>query len=181
VSTATTAPARPAKKKRGQETVRDMVLSLLVCIGLVVPVWYLAQPPASDSKAIRVIDPTADVRAFAQAAPGVPVPREVPAGWQPTSSTLQGASLRIGYVTPGDSYVEYAAQGGALGTFVGDQTGQGTAGSPLQVGARTFRVFSDRDEHTSLVLQSTAGTVVVGGLRETADDALLTTLAGTLR
>jgi hypothetical protein len=158
-----------------------MVLSLLACLVVVVPVWYLAQPPSSDSKAIRPVDPSSDVRAFQAVAPGVPVPTGVPAGWTATSSTLEGTNLRIGYVTPGDGYVEYAAQKGDGSAFVTEQTGHGTAGSTLRVGSRAFRVWSAAGDHTSLVLSGSSGTVVVGGLRETADDEQLTALAGTLR
>ncbi|MCW2779429.1 MAG: secreted protein [Frankiales bacterium] len=175
-------PPRPTgKKKRGSENVRDMLLSMGICTAIVIPIWYLAQPPASDSKTIRVVDPTSDITAFSAAAPGVPVPRVVPKGWRATSSTLTGATLRIGWVTPDDGYVEYAAQGGAPGAFVADQTGRAQPVSPLTVAGRAFRVYSASRAHTSLVLQQAAGTVVVGGVRETGDDAHLTELAQGLR
>ena len=177
--TETTAPAAPAKK-RGRENVRDMLLSMAVCVAVIVPVWYLGQPAPSDSKAIREVDPSTDLRSFAALAPGVPLP-STPEGWIPTSSTLEGANLRIGYVTDGEGYVEYAAQGGDPGTFVRDQTGRGRAGSPLTVGSRSFTVYSDGEAHTSLVLEQDGGTVVVGGLRETAGDEELSELAATLR
>jgi Protein of unknown function (DUF4245) len=179
VSTATVAPRVPAKKRRGRENVRDMLLSMAVCTAIIVPVWYLAQPPASDSKRLRVVDYTADVRSFGQAAQGLPLPGTAPAGWKATSSTLDGASLRIGWVTPDHGYVEYAAQRGAPGAFVADHTGHGRPGSTLTVGGRPYTVVSD-GRHTSLVLQTQQGTVVVGGLRETADDERLTELATTL-
>lgn len=157
-----------------------MVLSMLACIAIVVPIWYLAQPPASDSRAIRPVDPAGDVQAFSRVAPGIPVPSAVPSGWTATSSTLEGTSLRIGYVVPGDGYVEYTARAGSDPAFVTDQTGRGTPGSTLRVGGRSFRVYSGAGGATSLVLRDGTGTVVLGGLRETADDALITLLAGTL-
>lgn len=178
--TETNAPVEPPKRKRGRENTRDMLLSLAVCLAVIIPIWYLGQPAPSDSKAIRPVDPTSDLRSFAQVAPGVPLPT-TPEGWTPTSSTLEGANLRIGYVTDGEGYVEYAAQGGDQGTFLRDQTGRGDAGSSLQVGERTFTIYSDGEEHTSLVLQQDSGTVVVGGLRETAGDEELSELAATLR
>ncbi len=179
MSTAIEAPAAPPKRRRGHENVRDMLLSMAACTAIIVPVWFLAQPPASDSKGIRPVDPTTDVRAFGRAAPAVPAPQRVPAGWTATSSTLDATSLRIGYVVPGDGYVEYAARAGTPGTFVEDQTGRGTPGGTLIAGGRRFSVYS-AGGHTSLVSTTPQGTVVLGGLRETADDALLTTLAGQL-
>ena len=178
----TTTPAGPPARKRGRETVRDMVLSLAVCIAVIVPIWYLGQPPPGDSKAIRVVDTAADVAAFRAAAPGVPVPGPLPEGWRPTSSTLADGQLRIGYVTPDDGYAEYAARGdGGAGAFLQDQTGRGTAGSTLTVGGRRFTLYDDRKGHTSLVEQGSAGTVVVGGLREKAGDDELSELAAALR
>lgn len=173
-----TAPTR----KRGRENVRDMVLSLALCVAVIVPIWFLGQPAPSDSKALRVVDTTADLTAFRAAAPGVPVPGPLPAGWRPTSSTLEDGQLRIGYVTPDDGYAEYAARAGSPGgPFLREQTGRGTAGTALVVGDRRFTVYSDRDGHTSLVDERPAGTVVVGGLRETAEDDELAELAGALR
>ncbi|MCW2607842.1 MAG: secreted protein [Frankiales bacterium] len=174
-----TAPT--GKKKRGRENVRDMLLSMAVCVAIVVPIWFLGQPDPSDSKAIRRVDPTADIAAFRQAAPGVPVPT-TPPGWTATSSTLDGPSLRIGYVTDSDGYVEYAASTGDAATFVRDQTGRARSGSSLTVGTRRFVVHSGGGDHTSLVLQEQGGaTVVLGGLRETAGDEELSELAATLR
>lgn len=180
--TDTAAPVAPPKKKRGRESVRDMLLSMAVCVAVVVPIWFLGQPDPRDSKAIRAVDPTSDVRSFQQVAPGVPVP-STPAGWTPTSSTLEGASLRIGYVTDGQGYVEYAARAGDVPAFVRDQTGKGRSVNPLTVGSRRFVVWSDSKGHTSLVLQPAgeSGAVVVGGLRETAGDEELSELAATLR
>ena len=179
-----TAPAR----KRGRETVRDMLLSLAVCVAVIVPVWFLGQPAPSDSKALRVVDTAADLSAFRAAAPGVPAPGPLPKGWRPTSSTLAGGQLRIGYVTPDDGYVEYAGQGGSqaqrggsVEAFLREQTGRGTAGTTLAVGDRRFTLYSDGDGHTSLVDARPAGTVVVGGLRETAEDDELAELAGALQ
>ena len=185
---AVTPTATPPKRKRGRENVRDMVLSLALCVAVIVPVWFLGQPAPSDSKGLRVVDTAADVSAFRAAAPGVPVPGPLPAGWRPTSSTFEGSQLRIGYVTPDDGYVEYAGQGAAPapgaavgGTFLREQTGRGTAGTTLAVGDRRFTVYSDREGHTSLVHERGVGTVVVGGLRETAEDDELAELAAALR
>ncbi len=179
MSTQTVAP--PKKRKRGTENVRDMLLSLGACMLVVVPVWYLAQPPESDSKSYRVVDPGPELASFRALAPGVPVPTGLPAGWRATSSTLDGSRLRIGYLTPGGGYAEYAAQGGAPEAFVADQTGDGKEVSPLTVGTRRFVVWSDDQQHTSLVLAQPQGTVVVGGLREDADDAEVQALAASLR
>lgn len=174
-------PVAPSRKKRGRETAGDMIRSLLVVFALVVPLWFLAQPPKSDSQTLRVVDPTADVSAFRAAAPGVPTPT-TPAGWKPTSSTPDlPASLRIGYVVPGEQYAEYAASTGAAGAFLPGITGNGSRVGSFTVGGTDWQLWRDGDGHTSLVQTLPAGTVVVGGVRETASLDQLRTLALTVR
>ena len=158
-----------------------MLLSLAACMAVVIPVWYFGQPAEDQTRGIRVVDTATDIAAFQQAAPGVPVPGVLPEGWRPTSSTLEGDRYRIGYVTPDDGYVEYLATSGPAEEFVTEQTGKGRPGSPLQVGDRAFRIWTDDDGHTSLVLSSPAGTVVLGGLRESAEDEEISELAALLQ
>lgn len=186
MTTETQAPGSPASgapptRARGRENVRDMVLSLAVCVAVIVPVWFLGQPAPSDSKALRVVETADDIAAFRTAAPGVAVPGPLPTAWRATSSTLEQGRLRIGWVTPDDGYVEYAAQAGPPGEFVPEQTGRGTPATALTVGGRRFTVYRNGDGHTSLVVERPAGTVVLGGLRETAEDDELAELAQALR
>lgn len=174
-----TTPARPAppKRKRGRESPLDMVRSLGLVLLIVIPVWFLAKPPAGDSERIRVVDPTADIASFRQAAPGVPVPDPPPAGWQATSSTLEPGALRIGFVVPGDTYAEYAASTAPAAQFLPDITGTGREVGTLVLDGVTWRQVRDSDEHTSLVREVGGGTVVVGGVRETAGFEQLRVLA----
>ena len=181
MTTTTVQPPAAPKRKRGRENVRDMLLSLAACMAVVIPVWYFGQPSEDQTRGIRVVDTAPDVAAFSQAAPGLPVPGPLPEGWRPTSSTLEGDRYRIGFITPDDGYVEYLAQAGETEEFVSEVTGKGSPGSPLRVGDRAFRIWTDDDGHTSLVLTSPAGSVVLGGLREAAEDEEITELAGLLQ
>ncbi|MEO6204946.1 MAG: DUF4245 family protein, partial [Mycobacteriales bacterium] len=97
------------KRKRGRESTGDMIRSLGLVLAIVVVVFWLAKPPASDEQALRVVDPTGDVSSFAQAHPGVPVPTGVPTGWRATVTDSGRDQLRVGWVTPAGTYVEYAA------------------------------------------------------------------------
>lgn len=180
MTTKAVTPPAPARK-RGSETARDMVLSLAACMALVIPVWFLAQPPPSASKSLRVVETATDIQALQAAVPGVPAPAGLSAGWRPTSSTLDGPALRIGYVTPGEEYAEYAARSGDPESFLLEQTGRGRRTGQLTVGGSAFEVWSNSDGHTSLVLRRAGSTVVLGGLRETADDSELQELAASLR
>lgn len=163
-------PARgsaPRKKSRGRETAGDMVRSIGLIMVIVVPIWFLAQPPGSDAKTIRVVDPTSDIRAFSQAAPGVPVPGTLPTGWRATSSTLDPGALRIGWVTPTGQYTEYDASTQPAAAFLPGITGSGSEVGTFRIGGVVWQQFSDGDGHTSLVREQPTGTVVVGGVRET--------------
>lgn len=172
--------APPAKKKRGRETAGDMIRSMGLILLIIIPVWYLAQPPDSDEAEIRVVDPSADVAAHRQALPGVAVPGVLPPEWQPTSSTLEPGALRIGWVTPSEQYAEYASST-AGPAFLEQITGAGSVVGTLDVGGVTWQEYRDAEDHTTLVREVAGATVVVGGVRETVDDAELRTLAEAVR
>jgi hypothetical protein len=174
-----TVQAPPAKKKRGRETAADMIRSMGLILLIVIPVWYLAQPPDSDEAEIRVVDPTSDVASYVQAVPGVPTPGGLPPQWRPTSSTLEPGALRIGYVTPASEYAEYASSTDAA--FLGDISGQGSQVGTVDVGGVVWRDFRDDEDHQTLVREVAGATVVVGGLRETASPEELRDLAAAVR
>lgn len=159
-----------------------MVLSLLVVFLVVVPFYLVGGRPHGATRGIVVVPTAGSLAQLEQRVPGVPVPRGLPAGWRPTSTTLDGDALRIGYVTPGNQYAEYSARSGASEEFLRDQTGQGRRVAQLKIGQRMFEVWtSDDGQHTSLVLRRPDWTVVVGGLRESAEDDELQNLAASLR
>ncbi len=180
MSVATAAPPTRAKKKRGRESAGDMVRSLGLILLIVVPVWFFAQPPSSDQKTLRTVDPAADIASFAQAAPGVPVPGPLPAGWRATSSTLQPGSLRVGWVTPSGEYAEYDGVAGPAPDLAAE-TGSGAQVGTFDVDGVTYRQLRDGDGHTSLVRVAPGGAVVVGGVRQTSTLEELRVLAAAVR
>ena len=180
MSVATPGRAAPAKSRRGRETALDMFRSIGLIMLIVIPIWFLAQPPGSDAKKIRVVDPTADIRAYTQAAPGVPVPGALPTGWRATSSTLEPGALRIGWVTPAGQYAEYDSSTAPAGQFLPEATGQGRQVGTFRIAGVDWQQYSDGDGHTSLVQQRAGGTVVVGGLRETSTLEELRALAASV-
>ena len=174
-----TSPAKP-RARRGRESAGDMVRSLGLVMLIVVPLWFLAQPPAGDEQEVRVVDPAADVASFRRAAPGVPVPGPLPAGWRATSSTLEPGALRIGWVTPAGEYAEYSATTGPATDLPG-RTGAATEAGSTTVAGIAYRQYDDGQDHTSLVREAGGGTVVVGGVRETTTLEELRVLAAAVR
>ncbi|GAC1445174.1 MAG: hypothetical protein NVSMB55_24770 [Mycobacteriales bacterium] len=157
------------KKQRSRQSAADMVRSLGLVLLIVGFVFFLAQPPHSDAKKIRVVDPTSDVQAFSSAAPAVAVPHAPPAGWRPTVSTFDPDSqlLRVGWVTPAGSYAEYAAAVHAQPVFVSDITGQASSAGAVEIGGVSWQEYR-KDKAVSLVRVFGASTVVLGTLRDTA-------------
>jgi hypothetical protein len=158
-----------AKGKRGRESAGDMVRSLGLVLLIVGVVFFFAQPPRSDAKKIRIVDPSSDVQAFSAATPGGAVPRDMPTGWRSTVSSYDGAGgvLRVGWVTPKGQYAEYAASSHASATFLSDLTGQAPRVGTVDIGGTPWDEYR-QDTAISLVRRYGATTVVLGTLRDTA-------------
>ncbi|MBC7374591.1 MAG: DUF4245 domain-containing protein [Frankiales bacterium] len=170
------------KRKRGRETAGDMLRSMSLVLGLVVMVWFFARPPASDSREVRPVDPTGDISAFRSDEPSVAAPGVIPGSWVPTVSTLAAdpRSLRIGYVTPDDRYLEYAATTAPRADAVSELTGDARPLSPVDVDGVAWEQFREADGSLSLVRAYGPVTVVLGTRRATAPLAELQALARSL-
>ena len=176
-----TGASAAVRKKRGRETAGDMLRSLGVVLVLVVAMWFLAQPPDTDERELRVVDPAPDLAAFRADVPTAPVPEGLAQAWRPTSSTLSARALRIGYVTPDRAYAEYAASSGPAQEFVEQVAGRRTTRlGPAEVDGQPWEQHRDRDGSLSLVRSYGSVVVVVGSTRSNATLAELQELAGSL-
>ena len=128
-----------------------MVRSLGLVMLIVVPIWFLAQPPDSDEQAIRVVDPSDRHRAAA----GRPRPacrcraRCRRAGGRParrsTRRTCGSAWSRRRASTP-------STRPPTRPEFLAEVTGRRRPRSArCRSGGQTWRLFDDGDEHTTLV------------------------------
>jgi hypothetical protein len=160
-----------------------MIRSLGLVLLVVVPIWFLAQPPASDEAELRVVDPTADIRAFADEVPQAPVPGVLSERWRATSSTyLAGQqSLRVGYVTPDEQYAEYAASTAPAQEFLETVVGEDAERlAPVRIDGTSWDRYRDEDGSLSLARSYGGVTVVVGTHRATAQPAELEVLLRSL-
>jgi hypothetical protein len=176
-------PPSPAKKRRGRESAWDMVRSLGLCLLVVVPIWYLAQPPREAEQSIRVVDQEPEIVAWQAALEGAPVPRGVPEGWLPTvaQGVRSPVGVRLGWNTDGGRYVEFAASTGASGSYVEDLTGARTPEGTVEVDGASWERYVDEDGSVSLVRSDGPLRVVVGTLRSTASEQELLALARSVR
>jgi hypothetical protein len=181
VTTTTEQRAPGAAKKRGRETAVDMLRSLALVLLVVIPIWFLAQPPDSAEQRIRVVDQAPDVAAWRTTADPAPVPAELPDGWRPTVGqfTPEPPRLRLGWNTPDGAYAEFAATTGAAARFVEELTGASTSTGTVDVDGAAWQRYEDDDGSVSLVRSYGEVTVVVGTRRTTASlDELLVLAAG---
>ena len=169
------------KARRGRESAGDMVRSLGLVLVIVVVVFFFAQPPASDAKRLRLVDAAGDLRAFAQASPGVPVPSRLPTGWRSTVTDYSAgtAAVRVGWVTPGGRYAEYAADAGPAGPFLRSITDAADQAGSVDIDGTAWTQYR-KEGAISLVRRYGATTVVLGSLRDTASLDELRVLARSL-
>ena len=170
-----------AKKERGKESAGDMVRSLGLVLAIVGVVYLLAQPPGSDKKRLRVVDPSGDVKAFSQVAPGVPVPGALP-GWRAnvSSYTGEGNVLRIGWVTPKGQYAEYDATTAPTPSYLRELVGDVPQSGTVEIAGVTWRQYR-KDDAISLARDVSGGVVVLGSRRDSASLDELRVLAASLR
>ena len=183
-TTSVTPPApESGKKKRGRESAGDMIRSLGVVLLIVVAVWFFAQPPDSDEKrGVRVVDPAPQVQQWTSAVPGAPAPRALPEGWRTNHAYYDPDPdrLRIGNVTPRDTYAEFAASTAPAEDYVPEITGAKAKSETIDVDGEPWDLWVQGDGSRSLVREFGGVTVVVGTLRATASLDELTVLAGSV-
>lgn len=171
--------AEAPKRKRGRETVGDMVRSLGLVMLIVVPVWFLAQPPDSDKATVRAQDTVRPIADLQRQAPGIPVPGALPDGWVANAVAADQDGLRIGWNTPTTHYLEYAASLGDP-AFLPTITGNGTQVGTVEVDGVTWEQYQNEDDATTLVRKVDGRTIAVGGVREDTSLAEIETVARTV-
>ncbi|ADP78773.1 DUF4245 domain-containing protein [Pseudofrankia inefficax] len=183
-------------RARGQETVRDMVLSLAVVMAGVL-LFFLFVMPRGNGQQVKVVsDATTSVQSFARQAP---YPVLAPTGlgqnlWKPTSLRMQvpgsvagqahQAMLTIGYVIDrknDQTFARYEVTNdpNAVQQVLGNRPVTGTT----TLGGQPWELRPDNDGHLALTRVVGAATIIVddGAGAGGADRADLEALAASLR
>jgi hypothetical protein len=161
------APAPPARRGRGQQTVLDMLRSLaliLVAVGALVLIV-----PRPDKPIRQPVD-VAQAADAAQEAGAPAVVPHVPDGWSATSARYEprGAdgvpTFHVGYLTPSETYAGLEVARGATDAWLRQQTSQGEVTGSQDVDGQSWqqRLSSD-GKRRSLVHETRGVTVVVTG------------------
>ena len=172
-----------ADKKRGTQTVRDMVLSLAVIL-LAAGVIYLFIPHDADHDPVKKVDYRVELSTARRAASyPVEAPVGLPGGWRATSVTYDadsdkgGAAWHLGFLTGKDQYAAVEQSDARPGPYVEKVTQGARRTDQVRTidGDRWVRWHGDT--YDALVRRSDGWTTVVTG---TAPVDKLAELAGAL-
>lgn len=156
------------QKKRLRQTVRDMLLSMLLVTGVVlvlVAPWNWNTPDP-----VREVD-AAPVIAGAREAYDWPVlaPQDLPTSWRATSARIETAGdgqpvVVLGWVSPATEFVGLQQSPPQMTDFVSTATLKGVAGDDVTIGPDTWTRYVNGDEtRRSLVRTGSGITYVVTG------------------
>ena len=171
-----------------RQTVRDMVLTLLVVGGMVLFLYVMVLRPKPAP--VREVDVDAATITAVQAdALPIEVPTGLDPGWRPTSARFTPGPQPgtgqwfVGYVTPDDKYVALAASDYDAKQFVDDQTVSGNPDGEQEINGVTWKRYfapgnGNVQDQRSLVREQSGVTTVVTG---TVSYDELAAFIGTLR
>lgn len=171
-----------ADKKRGTQTVRDMVLSLAVIL-LAAGVIYLFIPHDAHQNAVKTVNYRVELSTARRAAPyPIAAPEGLPKGWRATSVTYdahspKGAAWHLGFLTGKNQYAAVEQSDARPRSYV-EQVTQGahTTGHSRTIDGDRWAQWHG-DKYDALVRRSDGWTTVVTG---TASMDKLAELAGAL-
>nr|WSX77072.1 DUF4245 domain-containing protein [Streptomyces sp. NBC_00899] len=173
-----------AADKRGNKTVRDLVLSLMV-LSVVVAVIYIFVPHDSKADPVKPITYSVELGQARRDAPfKVAGPEGLSAQWRATSVTYDGAdphkvSWHLGFVDPEQQYVAIEQSNGPADPFIAEVTlGAHRDGSrTVTAGGQVWERWTGK-RYTALVRKDQGATTIVLG---TGPDSQLTQMAAALR
>lgn len=158
----------PVERKRGRETVLDMLRSMGVLAIFVAFILVITWRPLPDSNPVKAVDAFA-IATGSQDRAGFPIlVMKAPAGWTATSARLETAPAdeskhvwHVGYVTDTNHYFEVEQTDTALvDKFIENYTGGGKADDQIASTELTWNVYVVTGA-TVFVYQGPEYTVVV--------------------
>lgn len=171
-----------ADKKRGTQTVRDMVLSLIV-ITLAAGVIYLFIPHEEDDDPVRTVSYEVELNTARRAAPyPVAAPEGLSKQWRATSVSYEAdeagkIAWHLGFLDPDQEYVAVEQSDGQVGPFVEKVTrGAAETGKSVRINGDEWARYEGA-KYDALVRTEAGSTTVVTG---TAPWGQLRKMAGAL-
>jgi hypothetical protein len=156
-------------QKRMRQTARDMVISMLVVLGVVLLVWIPFRPH-SDTGEVRTVDPTPVVEGARRAEPWpVLAPVGLGADWKCTSARIEQAAdgqdvVHLGYLSPTSTYVGLEQSATKATSFVSDTTVKGREQGTADVAGTPWTTYeNEAQDHRALARTADGATYVVVG------------------
>src|SRR4051794_9960948 len=188
-SVTTETPAPAPVRDRSRYSLRNMVLSLVIVLGIVVLFVVLLPRPHYD--AVKEINPTQAILSAQRVAPYHAVaPTGLSKKWRATSATVTGPDekhvvhLHIGYVSPKGAYVGFEESNEDRIPFVELETAHGKFKGQVIINGQTWdKRFSSNQNDYAIDRTENGVTFVISGNSVSTDDpyAELTELAASLR
>lgn len=152
--------------KRGKQTVRDMILSMLV-ITAVAGVVYIFIPHDDKADPIKAVDYRVELATARRAAPyPVAAPAGLPEGWKPTSVSYEGhngAGWHLGFLDPDKRYVAVEQSTTPAKKYVPEVSRDArNTGRTREVSGRDWEIWNG-PKYDALVLHAEGVTTVVTG------------------
>ncbi len=167
---------------RMRQTVIDMVRSMAVVVAVVVViVLFTWRPHSQGVKAVQI----GPLVTYARSQAGYPIyvakagatgfiPTSV--RWEPTTASRPDFAWHVGYLTPGNAYVQIEQSASKNPDYVAEQSGKGTAVGAVIIGGVGWEKLQAPGER-SLVRITPTNTIVLSG---TVDWTKLQSVAGGL-
>ncbi|MFJ6695776.1 DUF4245 domain-containing protein [Streptomyces sp. NPDC091272] len=170
-----------AAAKRGNQKIRDMVLSMAV-IGGVVAVIYTVIPHDEKADPLKTVDYRVELSTAQRSAPyPVLAPQGLPKEWRATSVTYrgdEGKAWHLGFLDPNREYVAVEQSTAAPDKYVPKVTlAAKNTGRTQRIGDAAWQVWKG-EKYDALVRTDKGATTVVLG---TAPDDRLTEMANSLK
>ncbi|MEU8889803.1 DUF4245 domain-containing protein [Streptomyces sp. NPDC048442] len=170
-----------AAAKRGNQKIRDMVLSMVV-IGAVVAGIYTVIPHDENADPLKTVDYRVELSTAQRSAPyPVLAPQGLPKEWRATSVTYrgdEGKAWHLGFLDPQKEYVAVEQSTNDPAKYVPKVTlSAKDTGKTQEAGGRTWQVWKG-EKYDALVRTDKGATTVVMG---TAIDERLAEMAAALK
>ena len=143
--------ARDRKLRRSRQTSRNLVYSLLVCVGLVVIIVLAV--PRGQGPVRAAVDYRAAAQQNADTAGQPLLTPAVPAGWVANAAELRGSGTTsgwyVGFVTPANGFAAFSEGIPGDSTWLDSVLNQARPTGTTRLGGLQWRVYDQRNQGTA--------------------------------
>ncbi|MFD1213918.1 DUF4245 domain-containing protein [Arthrobacter sp. GCM10027362] len=164
----------PKQAKRANQTIKGMVISVLLTVAAVIPV-VLLNPGSKPETYHRDIDVPGVARQAEPAAGYLPVVPEVPGGWSSNyarwnaGGTAKVPAWEAGYLTADGHHIALVQTNKANPTWLAQATGEAPVTGQRRIGGADWELRDRGTGDKSLVLEEAGYTIVLKGAAELAE------------